>query len=59
MGRGDSDKKKIPVRLTQRQVELLDRVDEVYGNNRAEKIRTILAHWLAEDLDDRLRDEDL
>lgn len=56
MGRGSSDKEAISVRLGQRQLELLDQVDEVYGNNQAEKIRTILACWLGQDLEERIRE---
>lgn len=44
------------VRLTQRQLDLLGKVDDVYGNNRGEKIGTILACWLGQDLDERIRE---
>lgn len=55
MGHGSSDKEAITIRLTKRQLELLEQVDDVYGNNRGEKIRTILACWLGADLEDRIR----
>lgn len=46
MGRGSSDKATLTLRLTQRQLEALDALDELYGNNRGEKARHILVDWL-------------
>lgn len=48
VGSAPSDKEVVPVRLTQRQLELLDQLDEVFGNSRAEKAKTILVNWLLE-----------